>query len=296
MAFAERILNVRYDLAQSAFPDGSHTLSLQGHRVQAQIATLSAGSLASYVLALRVYGMRMSDMDALSQWNTLGALIGENEITLSASSPGTSFNALRTVFSGTIYAAVVEIEDNGESALVVFAQGGLYERLAPNAPNTYPGAQDVASIISGLAKQAGFTFQNHGVTAKIANQYLWGSVLDQIERVAEAAQVVMLIDNARTVHIWPNSLVPDFAQIDLSANNGLIGYPKFVEQGIQVRAEFRPDFLYGQVVNLKSVIPRASGSWQVGAITHELSTMTPGGPWFSTMTLVSQGLNLARKN
>lgn len=296
MAFAERVLSVRFDLAQGAFPDGSHTVNLQGHRVQAQIATLSAGSLASYVLALRVFGMRMSDMDALSQWNTYGTMIGENEVTLSASSPGTSLNSARTAFSGTIYAATVDIDDNGESSLVVSAQGGLYERLAPNAPNTYRGAVDVASIIGGIAQQAGFAFQNHGVTAKVAGQYLWGSALDQIERVAEAAQVVMLIDISRTIHIWPNSLVPDFPQIDLSADNGLIGYPKFVEQGVQVRAEFRPDFLYGQVVNLKSVIPRASGTWQVGAITHDLSTMTPGGPWFTTMTLVAPDLNLARKN
>lgn len=231
MAFAERVLSVRFDLAQGAFPDGSQTVDLTNHRVQAQIATLSAGSLASYVLALRVFGMKMSDMDALSQWNTFGTMIGENEVTLSVSSPGTLGGFARTAFSGTIYAATVDISDDGESSLVVSAQGGLYERLAPHPSNTYPGTVDVPSIISGIAQQAGFAFQNHNVTAKISNQYLWGSALDQIERIAEAAQIVMLIDNSRTIHIWPNSLVPNFQQIDLSADSGLIVSGNFGSSG-----------------------------------------------------------------
>jgi hypothetical protein len=213
VSFAQRQIDVEFALAEDTFPGGDRTLKLTNHRVQASISTQMSGPLAFYCLSLRIYGMKLADMSVLSLWNTSGVMVGKNEVTVTAGDVG---GMLYTAFVGTIFSAVVDISDNGEASLVVSAQGGLYETIASAAPNTYPGTQDVASIIGGLAQQAGLAFQNHGVTARLSGQYLSGTIMNQIERVAVASQTIMLLDR-NVVHIWPNRGAPDFPEIYLAA-------------------------------------------------------------------------------
>nr|WP_321900037.1 hypothetical protein [Paraburkholderia heleia] len=181
-------------------------------------------------------------------------------------------------------------------SFVVSGQGGLWTRFATAAPNSWPGTQDVASIIGGLAQQAGFAFRKHGVTAKLSGQYASGTVLDRIERVATATQTVALIDDADTIHIWPSGSTPDFPAVSLSAQTGMTGYPKFNEYGIHVKAEWNPQFLYGTLAKVESIIPMASGNWMIGRAVHDLSMLAPDGPWFSEPDLYLPGWGDARPN
>ncbi len=293
MPFARRQIDVRFDLDTAAFPDGSTSLTLTGYRVQATISTVQgAGSLAVNSLALRIYGMKLADMNTLSVWQPVSSTLSNNQITVSAGNVGTPLNV---AFAGTIFSAVVEA-GQPEMSFVVSGQGGLWTRFATAAANSWPGTQDVASIIGGLAKQAGFAFRNHCVTAKLSGQYASGTVLDQIERVATASQTIVLLDDSNTVHIWPSGDVPDFPEVSLAAGTGLIGYPKFNDYGIHVKAEWNPLFLYGTLANIESLIPMANGKWMIGRAVHDLSTLAPGGPWFSELDLYLQGWGNARRN
>jgi len=292
MSFTQRQINVQFDLAQDSFPGGSKTLALNGYRILATIATSIQGPLATYSLSLRIFGMKMADMNLLSLAYSKGVVFRTNQVQVFAGDVG---GLQHTVFAGTIYGAFIDISDSAEASFVVSAQGGLFERANSAAANTYPGTQDVASIIGGLAAQMGMGFQNHGVTAKLSGQYLSGTLMDQIERVATAAQTVVLLDN-NVFHIWPNRDAPNFPEINLSSASGMASYPKFEECGICVRAEWNPLFLYGTVVNITSSIPRASGAWQLTQVTHDLSTLMPDGPWFSELHLFSLGFSNVRSN
>ncbi|WP_321900038.1 hypothetical protein [Paraburkholderia heleia] len=69
MSFARRQIDVQFDLDHAAFPGESSSLSLTGYRALATISTVQdAGSLAVKSLALRIYGMKLADMNALSVW------------------------------------------------------------------------------------------------------------------------------------------------------------------------------------------------------------------------------------
>ncbi|KWO62551.1 baseplate hub protein [Burkholderia territorii] len=293
MTFKERQIDVQFDLAEDAFPGGSKTLTLRAHRVQASISSEARGALALYSLAIRIYGMKMTDMSVLATWNRDGIAKGKNQITVTAGNAG---EMLYTVFTGTIFGAVPDIPDNGESSFVISASGGLQQQITPAAPKHYEGTLDVRSLIEGLAEQAGITFQDHGVTAKISGQYLWGSTLEQIERLATASRTVALIDHREVLHIWPADSLPNFPEINLVPGLGMIGYPKFEPSGMVVRAEFDPAFLYANTVNVTSVMPMASGQWIIINLHHDLSTLTPDGGWFTDLLMNSPKFAYTRGN
>jgi len=54
--------------------------------------------------------------------------------------------------------------------------------------------------------------------------------------------------------------------------------------------------LIGRTINLTSIIPKANGKWVIFESTHELSTLTPDGPWFTTVKLGYPGTNNVSPN
>ncbi|WP_233868738.1 baseplate hub protein [Paraburkholderia adhaesiva] len=292
MPFAQRRINVTFALAKTTFPDGSQILDLEGHRVQVSLAN-NGGGLALPTLSLRIYGMQLADMGALATRGLTGLAVNGDQVTIEAgsvdgSANGSSAGLMNTIFVGTIYSAVTDFSGSPEVSFVVNASSGFLQRIQAAPPNTYPGPQDVASIIGGLAKQAGYAFQNHGVTAKISGQYLAGTLMDQIEKVAGATQTLVLLDQG-VLHCWPNGGAPDFPAVTLSAATGMRGYPTFTPTGLEVSCEWNAAILFGATANVQSLVPMASGSWQVMRASHELSTLTPDGPWFSTLNLSPVG-------
>lgn len=293
MTFAQRQIDVRFTLQDGAFPGGSKTLKLIGHMVQATLsASQGAGSTAYYYTHLRIFGMKMADMSALCTWNNARVSVNNTRVDVFAGDVG---SPLHSVFAGTVFTANVEINE-AESALVVYAEGPLWERCKPAAPNTHPGTQDVASIIGGLATQAGFGFKNHGVTAKISGQYLPGTVMDQIERIATATQTMVFLDALRVLHIWPSDGEPEFPVVKVGPGKGMVGYPRFTAGGIDVLALWNPLFLFGTLVEVESLIPMASGRWRANMVQHEISTMVPDGPWYTHLSLQNREFRNARSN
>ena len=56
----------------------------------------------------------------------------------------------------------------------------------------------------------------------------------------------------------------------LNKDNGLIGYPNFTEEGIEAVCFFNPNLQIGAVVNLETIVPKATGQWKVTELNHTL--------------------------
>jgi hypothetical protein len=70
----------------------------------------------------------------------------------------------------------------------------------------------------------------------------------------------------------------------LSPTSGLLGYPVIERFGISVDCVFNPGVVGGGMLQIMgSDIPSANGMWAPYSITHNLSSVTIGGPWTSTL-------------
>lgn len=284
MTFAKRAIKLSFKLGSGSLPNGADTLDLEGHRVEAIIDN-PGGGLAVGTLNMRVYGMRLGDMNTFSTdgINTLG--IRGDSVTVSAGNVG---GQIHQVFEGNIRAAYIDFGGAPDVSFNIVAQTALIFRTAPADPNEGNGDVDVAAKIQSLASLMNFSFKNNGVTKVLSNQYLSGPVLEQINKLVYAAHIRCNIAN-NTVSIWPYDGLVDSHELEIGPDNGMVGYPAFAPYGIQVRCEFLPDMQRGRSIRVYSSIPKASKKWVIQYMRHELSTMTPSGPWFSTCSLTNEG-------
>ncbi len=273
MTYAQREISLQ-------FSDDTQTISLEGLKVQALV--LVPGGINSFAqLELRVWGMSLAHMERFISTGENMVVLQERSVTLSAGDAG---SPIRQAFSGTLVRSFIDFSQAPDVCFVCSASAGLYHKAAPAAPNSYKGAHNAEDIIGALAKSIGFGFANNGAHAVLRNQYLYGSVMNQIQTVANAAGFAMEVAN-NSVTIWPNQGFRDAQVVDVGPDNGMVGYPTFEQAAIVVKTEFNPQIVMGRQIAVTSSIKQANGTWPVQYVLHELSTQEPDGPWFTTVRL-----------
>ena len=285
--------------SNAVFPGTTaNVLQVTGLRMSVQIQ--AAGAAMSTQVSMRVYGMAQKDMNALAVVSILNGTPGfiNNTVLIEASSDGgISWSA---VFAGAIVQAGPDYNDPPEVFLSVQAQTGFYEAIAPALPTSFPGATDVAQMVSVVAAKMGVPFVNNGVNQIMpGGGYFSGALLNQLQRICQAAHIVYVQDGPQstiTISPWGSArAVPAFT---LSPSNGLVGYPKIRGDGfIEARSLYNPAFLLLGAITIQgsdavvgSNVPttynsKADGNWIIGTLTHNLESQKPGGAWFSDMLL-----------
>jgi len=286
MAFSEKQIQVNFSLASGEFEGGGNSASFSGLRVSAQIEVTGGPSFATAEIA--VYGLPLSLAQQLAtvgqQWNARY----KNGIDVLAGDAGGS---LSLVFSGIIFNAYVEGQNQPDVCLRILASPGVYDSVAQTDPTSVKGSADVAGMIQKLVGKTSLKgFQNNGVSVKLANPYYYGSPMSQIADIASDANVDVAI-NAGTLTISPRGK-PTSGQAPLiSPETGLVAYPTFVQNRVIVKALFNPSVqVLGNVQVLSSLQP-ACGTWQVIRIEYDLESVTPGGAWYMTLDTVPVGTN-----
>jgi len=275
MTFAQRQINLQ-------FSDASGTTSLEGLRCHAVIQKYGGANTSDH-LELRVWGMSLNLMNQFSSIGMNAALLNTRVVTVYA---GTIGKAIANVFQGNISRSYIDFSSAPDVCFVVSAATALIDRVIAVAPNSYPGASDAGVLISNLGASAGFTTVNNGAHGIVTNQYVSGSVINQIETIARAAAIPLRFEG-KTIYIWSNAAYRDPVYIDLGPDSGLVGYPSYWESGFIVKSEFNNMIQIGRRINLKSAIPKSNGTWPVHGATHELATLMPDGPWFTTAKLAA---------
>lgn len=284
MAFTHKQLALQFDLGTGNYGEsGSNRVKLAGG-LRASANINMGGNPAYSTLDLSVSGMTLSNMNALT---TLGKNVTEvrrNTVTVEAGEAGTGMSV---VFVGHIMEAWADFSGMPNVVFRVVAQGGVFEGIKPIPPTTFNGIADVATILRGLATQANWSFQNDGVTAKLVDPYFPGTIRDQIQACVQHANINAMF-GPPLLAIWPKGGVRGGSVPIISPDTGLMGYPTFTQNAIQLTTLFNPGIGFGQKIQVKSSVkipnqlPMVSdGMWQVSSLSHTLESETPGGQWHS---------------
>jgi hypothetical protein len=276
MSFTKKRIDVTITLGTGEFGDtGSNEVTLTGLRVQSLITVPGGDAMAA--AQVRIYGVSLSMVNQLTTIGPINTAIrARNSMLLAAGDE----NGMQVVYAGTIGDAWGEYQGAPETPLNIIGYAGLIDAIKPVGALSFVGATDVASIMQQLAETMGLAFENNGVQVQLANPYFPGTALMQVRSCARAAGISYLIDRG-TLSIWPRGAARSGDVPVISPATGMVGYPRFVSNGLQVSTEFNPAIKVGGNVQVQSSLPVACGIWTVTNLTHALESETPNGAWFS---------------
>jgi hypothetical protein len=325
-SITQRELRITFTLSNGSTFAGApqqsnNTLQLSQLRASAKI--VSAGAPAFPTCELTIWGMRQSDMNALSALTLQVTGITRNTVQVEANT-GIG-GAWSTVFAGQISSANIDYSARPDVTLKVYGQYLYFDMLNPALPTSYTTGTPISTIVSTLAGKLGCAFENNGVNATLDAPYFPGTLVQQLRAAINKAGVDMYIvpglgqANAdqnnptagQTIAICNKGAmrqrIPSF---NLSAASGLVSNPVPDSRGyLNVKALYNPAFHFGGPLTISGsyvVIDQLSGStngkigqtllnaqangnWMIGQLRHALESRKYGGEWFSYMLLYPPG-------
>jgi len=281
MAFIRKRIDLTFRLGTGSFGEGgSNTVKVSNCRVDAAI--IQTHGLQGGTAQVKFYGLTKSVMNQLSALNVdPNPIIQRNNTILIEA--GDMDSALAIVFKGQINLGQIDLSNPPFAALNVVAVAGSFIGVKPIPPSTYPDTADAAVIMQNLAAQAGYTFENNGVSVILSTPYFPGTIKDQIEACRRAAHINAYIENETTLAIWPIGASRKGEVVEISAGSGLIGYPSFSSGtgGLTFKTRFNPLLRIGNLVKVVSDLEVANRTWTALQIEHNLESETPNGQWFT---------------
>jgi hypothetical protein len=275
-SFLERQLTVTFYIRDGQ-SDNFTESTFAGCRISATVVHSGLGQ--SPVLSALIYGLPPAFMNSVSNLGTNPARLTPNKIRLTA---GDAVNGFSQVYFGSLYVAFVDTDGAPDIALNVQSVALYDYSLMPIPATSFKGIVPVATIMQAIASQIGFKFLNNGVTATLGNPYFHGTVMNQLQDCADAANctlntfammqgIVEIVPVGQPITTGPTPLI--------SASTGMIGYPSYASTGITVRCVYNPAIVLCGLIKIESIFPQATGSWVVATLTHTLESLTPDGLW-----------------
>lgn len=288
-SFQQRKLRVTFQLATGTFnKDGEPDTVTFGDdfRIRAEIHAPNGDTFAYCVL--RIYGIDQAVMNRLTVINFFNVDFARNVLIVEATDGNGQFTK---IYEGTIFQAMPDYRGAPEVAFMVEARAGLINSLIKSSANSYPGARKVSEIMTVLAQELNLTLENNGVETTLTDQYLSGTPMQKMQRVAAAANIqYWYLPEEGVLAIAPmNQPRNTYPPVLYSAGTGLIGWPAKIHVGITFTALYNPQTFHGCRIMMESSIPACNGEWYIVSMNHRLDANVPGGAWFSDITATPVG-------
>ena len=281
--FTEKQLRFTFTLATNAkFQGNNNTLQIEGLRA---VADINFPGPPSFPTAnVRIYGMKLSDMQALTGL-TFQVLTYKRNSILIESNDGSGWT---TVFAGQLVTSVIDFAGMPDVALQIVAQTLGYDLLNPATPSAFPASASVENVIRTIALKMSNDFDNVGVTAVFPGAtYFAGTPAEQLRTAAKKAGIAYYLDKPGIVEIGIPGAPRNVPKAVLSPElKNLVGYPSLDSVNlIGVTAVYNPSLRFGAPLQIKdSQQLAANGDWVIYDCTHNLSSLLPDGPWFTRLT------------
>lgn len=311
-SFTAKAITVTVQLAQgsqtsqpSTFAEsGTDTVTISGLRTE--VRAENVGSPVNARARVKVWGLTPSLMNQLSTLGLVFNLVPKNVLTIAAGDLG---GQMSTIFTGTVWSAYGDYESQPMVPFVFDCLSGGADQVVSTPPTSFSGKADVATIMSGFARQMNLGFENNGVNLQLSNPSFRGSVKLQAQTCAEHAGISWAIANS-TLAIWPkggNRNTPTVPKISRPPGS-MIGYPAFTQQGIIVKTLFDPTIAFGSLVEVDSSVLAGIAQaqpqqqtvlstkpstfptqWAVNKLDLALDALLPKGQWMSTVYAYNPG-------
>lgn len=274
MSFNKKDIRVTFQLSAENFNSAGNTKIVSGLACTFNIEQVAAPDFCK--AQGKIYNMNIDDIAKLT---TLSfeplAVEKRNLIKIETTENNIDFT---TVFVGEIENAFGDFNSTPDIALTINAMSGTYAMKLPASPLSNKGATPVKDLFNKLVIQAGYKLETN-ITASVNNIYLQGSIMQQIYALARTIGAKVIIDND-ILRVMKKDESLKNGTVLINAKSGLIGHPTFSNQGIILSCEYNPRIKQQGLIQVESIVPKATGTWRVIKLNHIIAANIPaGGDW-----------------
>ena len=274
-SFVKRALAIKFILQEGDF-GGGNALEVMG--LACKVAIEKPGLPDKNSAKIDITGLALERMEELT---TLGFLPGTMQRNLVVVRAGTE-DDLTVVFEGEVKQAWPDFNKAPDIEMHIEAESGAYPQLTPEPPVSVNGEAPVAGLIEAEARAMGYSFKNEGCTASVRNAVFDGSPMEKIRKMAAQVGAGLMVDDREVILLASPNEPRSGDAVLLNKDTGLIGYPTFNQDGIQLKCLFNPGLAQGGLVKVESLLPKASGVWRITKLSHDLAAYRDG-PWQSSV-------------
>lgn len=278
MTFTEKYLRITVSMREGAFKGGGNAVTIEGLPMAVSIS--KPGGQEMNKATATIDNMLLDTMQQLTVLAFRKLQTYNNVIKIEA---GTKGQELNTAFEGEVSSAVPSLNNDGVAQFKIEAKTGYYPGQLPSPPVSVQGETTIEYLMSQFAKEAGYAFENRGITGGVKNCVFVGSPILKARTLARQTGIDLLLDDRRLI-IQPYEAQDKGNAVLLSAATGLLGYPSFTNDGIECRALYNPEFAIGGFFKLETMLPNASGVWKITKLEHSLEANKTGGKWESKLS------------
>jgi hypothetical protein len=281
MSFTIKTLRATIALAKGTFNVQGNAVTIEGLPMTATVS--KPGGADMNKMNLEISGLALDKMELLTTLAFKERQSLNNRIRLEAGYLGSS---LGLVFSGEISAAVPNFDTDGNVSFVIEALTGWFPNQIAAPPVSVQGETTIEKLMGEFAAEAGYTLRNEGVSGSVKNSIFRGSPILKARTLARQTGIELLIDDGRFVIMERGAAIKGKIPL-VSKESGLLGYPSFSSDGVDVKCIYDERLEIGGKVEIKSIVPKASGVWKISKLEHKLEAYVPGGgEWLTAFSAV----------
>lgn len=270
-SFSIKTIQISVVLGEGDFSGGGNTKIIEG--LACDVSVTKPGPPDKNTATIKIWGMKYDDMAQLTMLAFKPLEYQKNLLSIKAGDLG---GTLSLVFTGEITQAAADFNSAPDVCMQFEVQTGAYPQLIAEPVITTQGEAPADNLFSQFSASMGYAYKNEGVTASVKNGWYSGSPLEKAVKLAKDIGCEIVIDDS-TVVVMPAGQAREGNAVLLNKDTGLIGYPTFTQDGISCRCIFNPDLLYGGLIRVESIVPRATGTWRITKLSHSLAAYVPGG-------------------
>ncbi|PXW42176.1 hypothetical protein DET57_114168 [Klebsiella oxytoca] len=275
--YTEKLIDVEFKLDDQKDP-----IRLSGYRVE--MTMQNAGGRSGSSLDLAIYNINMDLAQRIAGTNGWSTKFRQDWVSILAGDQ----NHKDLIFQGNTYEAFIDFNNMPDVPLRLRANAAYYYRVLTAAPNSYKGPVDAVEMIESITKFIGYNFVNNGVKPVIlTDMYAFGSAINQICEIADAARIGLTIHN-KEIQISPNGEIQTDIITEVSPSTGMLGYPTVTSRGVLINHIFLPYLKRQGLIRLVTDNKSASGVLKVTAIEHNIASKVQGGPWVTSIMAIKQ--------
>ncbi len=279
--FTQKEIELTVVLGKGSFGDNGNTKIIKGLAMQCDIEKVHLPDKNK--AKIQIYGLKLEDMEEMTTLSFLPLETQKNYVQIKA---GEKEKKLGLAFKGEITTAFADFNNSPNIVFNIEAMAGYFPSLKAIPATSATGEVSLEGLLAKLAKEAEYSFTNKGVTGSVMNPYLVGSPLEQIRKLAEDNDFEVLFDDEEIIAL-PHTKARTENTVRLTKDTGLIGYPTFSSDGISLNCYYEPNLQLGGLIEVESIVPKASGIWKITKLSHSLSANFAGdNVWESKINAV----------